>query len=356
MHTDGQQLSQEKRKMICNAEIFFFAILLNTQLVKTALVIEVQPSRIQPGLTKDLIVNCSITDNKIPQMLKILSLILSRETPDVDDYEELVVLKYNRFNNSTVTDSKLPDGSSSINGASYISLTWPHPTYRDASKYKCEAQGISTLFSKLTATAYASVISDEPDIKALVQEIYELRKETYQTREYLEELKDKYGHLNNIFINSVTALQNQRDISKEFLFYASAPYKGKRYYLSKQQVTFQLGIAQSTCALYGGYLAEIDNSEEFLFVRNFLNNFTIAMSVFVGLTDLGHEGVWSSIHSKHDPIFVPWYTGEPNNGLGYDCAYMERSYEWRYADLPCYHIDTSSSTPRYLCEMEEEAK
>ncbi|XP_055884248.1 uncharacterized protein LOC106065543 isoform X1 [Biomphalaria glabrata] len=321
---------------------------------QAALVIDVQPSRIQPGLTNNLVVNCSITDNKVPQMLKINSLVLSRVTSaDNDTIEELIILNYNESNNTSKT-SKNPKGSIGFNGASYVSLTWPNPSYRDASKYKCEARGISTSFNKISAAAYASVETDEPDIRSLVDELLHLRKETYETSNSLKEVKQKYASLNEVLQKSVNKLNAEKQLSKNSFFIASNVFQGKRYYMSRKQASNDINKAQATCAFYGGYLVEIDTTDEYTFIVNFIKSVSANDSTFScvynGLMDPENDGIWTHVFTKKDSKFLPWGKGEPQNTADYNCMCLEKSYNWRYNDLPCYYTDVL----RYLCEIPED--
>ncbi|KAI8773585.1 Neurocan core protein [Biomphalaria glabrata] len=315
-----------------------------------ALVIEVQPSRIQPGLTDGLVINCSVTENKIPQMMKIYSLVLSRvQASNKDSFEELIILNYNE-RISTLNTSNVPEGSSGMNGASHITLTWPNPSYRDASRYKCEARGLSTSFNKISATAYASVETDEPDIRSLVDELLHLRKETYETSNSLKEVKQKYTSLNNGLQKAVKKLIREKDQAKKSLFHVSPVFQGRRYYLSRRQASNEIYVAQSTCAFFGGYLAEIDSSEEHSFIANFVNQIKDLPfgAAYIGLTE--NNGVWTNIYSKNDSTFLPWGHSEPNNHEKNEfCVVLERATNWRYNDISCYYNDIL----RYLCEIPE---
>uniref|UniRef100_A0A2C9MA18 C-type lectin domain-containing protein n=1 Tax=Biomphalaria glabrata TaxID=6526 RepID=A0A2C9MA18_BIOGL len=318
-----------------------------------ALVIDVQPSRIKPGLTNNLVVNCSVTDNKVPQMLKINSLVLSRVSPsDKNSFEELIILNYD-LKNSSVQSVNVPEGSIGINGASHISLTWPNPSYRDASKYKCEARGISSHFNKLSATAYASVEADEPAISSLVDQIVHLRKETYDAANALREVKEKYTSLNEVLQKSVNKLNNEKQLSLNSFFYSSNLFQGSRYYLSRRQAYNEIRIAQAACVFYGGYLAEIDTTDEYNFIVNFIKSISVNDSsfscVYNGLMDPENDGIWTHISSRKDSKFLPWGKGEPQNQADLHCQCLEKGYNWRYNDVPCFYANTL----RFLCELPE---
>nr|KAI8754964.1 hypothetical protein BgiMline_013430 [Biomphalaria glabrata] len=336
-----------------------FSLFLICQLIiatQAALVIDVQPSRIKPGLTNSLVVNCSITDNKVPQMLKIYSLVLSRVSPSRNDsFEELIILNYND-RNSSLKSSNVPEGSIGINGASHISLTWPNPSYRDANKYRCEARGLSTNFNKISATAYASVETDEPSIKSLVDELLLLRKETYYTANSFKEVKQKYTSLNEDLQKSVNKLSTEKQLSKNSLFHASNQSQGRRYYLSRRQYSNEVNQAQATCLYYGGYLAEIDTTDEYTFVVNFLKlllaNDSRIDFVLTGLMDPENDGIWTHIHSKKDSKFLPWAKDEPKNQVNNNCLWLDRGNNWLYRTFPCY---INGDNFRFLCEIPEEA-
>ncbi|KAK0065035.1 C-type lectin domain family 3 member A-like isoform X2 [Biomphalaria pfeifferi] len=334
--------------MTINLLIILCQILLSTH---AALVIEVQPSRIQPGLTNNLVINCSITDNKVPQMLKIYSLALARViSSDNDTLEELIVLNYNE-NNSSLKTNRVPEGSVGFNDASHISLSWPNPSYRDANRYKCEARGLSHNFNKISAAAYLSVETDVPDIKGLVDELFHLRKESYQTVNALKEVQERCRPQNDASDKSVNKLIAQQQLSMTSLFYSSNQYKGRRYYLSRRQASVEINIAQATCVLYGGYLAEIDHNDEFNYIVNFIKPISAIDSsfscVYSGIMDPELDGVWTYMNSKNTSSYLPWGSGEPQRNSHFNCLCLEKSYNWRYNDLPCYYSDSL----RYLCEV-----
>ena len=88
-----------------------------------------------------------------------------------------------------------------------------------------------------------------------------------------------------------------------------------RYTLSNTTATWT--SARSSCESNGGHLATIENATE--------NDAILAISngktVWIGAHDRNREGTWEWVTGE-SWSYTNWYSGEPNNSGGEDCAHM----------------------------------
>ncbi|KAK6962545.1 C-type lectin domain family 3 member A-like isoform X2 [Biomphalaria glabrata] len=329
----------------------FFCVIIRT--VDNALVFQSEPKRLSPGRTKTLVLKCFLSPNKRPSFKILHSLVLSREDPGSPNAsQELSSLKHDAFNQS-IESSQAPKGSPVITEQPYITFTLPNPSLADATKYKCEAQWLTKPLQQRTWTAYVTVGVDAPTVKMIVEELALIKQEMLKMSEFYQNLTQKFTNKTNVIKKTVSKLQDEKELFTQLLFHASPVYNGHRYYFSKRQFTVEVDVAQAYCAYHGGYLAEIDDTKEFRFVVEFLQNFDSFKYVYVGITDSGHEGLWVNMHSRRDTKFLPWSPGEPNAGADQNCACMDRDLHFKYVDGYCYSPDAGVIPIRYLCEVGE---
>ena len=114
------------------------------------------------------------------------------------------------------------------------------------------------------------------------------------------------------------------------------PEDGHAYTVLPETTTRAVGAAQ--CAALGAHLADIETSEEQVFV-----NPLVLYGSWLGLSDEAEDGtfVWSS---GDPPGYTNWGYDEPTGGTVENCVYMYLAGDWR--DVPC----DSAYYP--LCERE----
>ncbi len=81
----------------------------------------------------------------------------------------------------------------------------------------------------------------------------------------------------------------------------------------------------------GGHLVTINDAAENLWVYNSFSSFGgQPRALEIGLTDQGHEGIWTWV-SGEPVTFLNWAPGEPNNGMGI-YPYENVALMWSPAD------------------------
>ncbi|KAI8747654.1 BgiBFREP17.3 [Biomphalaria glabrata] len=136
------------------------------------LVIDVQPNVISPEITRQLVINCSITNNQVQHLRVLKSLTLSRYNEKTKEFNDLFTL------NSSTLDLKqqmqLKYSQVSF-GNLYITLSLPNPTQFDAKIYRCNATGDNADGTNISVFAKKAV-EYETNTTALIEEIRHCKK------------------------------------------------------------------------------------------------------------------------------------------------------------------------------------
>ncbi|KAH9523257.1 hypothetical protein Btru_066218 [Bulinus truncatus] len=134
------------------------------------------------------------------------------------------------------------------------------------------------------------------------------------------------------------------------LFEVSDVYRGRRYYLNTRTYYWTANDAHFRCHMYGGYLAEIDDADEFDFVRNFLilkaQKF---YEIVIGGSDEAEEGKWRYVYSNRPVPYFNWTVGQPDAGRSANNLCFWRDLKYYMSD--CIMLLTYDWS--YLCEIPE---
>merc|ERR1711962_1166842 len=109
-------------------------------------------------------------------------------------------------------------------------------------------------------------------------------------------------------------------------------------FLSETNVTWI--NAMSACEKMGGYLAQPKTQEQMEFLHGLAEvyaQFTGVHNWWLGLTDMGHEGIWEWLHTMEEVTETFWAYGSPSNEEGniFDCGSIQLSQGkllWRDVD------------------------
>ncbi|KAK0065199.1 angiopoietin-2, partial [Biomphalaria pfeifferi] len=153
---------------------FQLSLLLGVYLAPLALsdlIINVQPEILSPVFTSQLVINCSVTNNQVPNIDIIKSVSLSRYNETIKDFYVLLSLDTQTFNLQQFVQFRHAQVSF---GNQFVSLTVYNPVQSDAQAYRCNIDGDNSVQKNASMKAKKEV-RYEPNVSALIQEITRLK-------------------------------------------------------------------------------------------------------------------------------------------------------------------------------------
>ncbi|GFO15293.1 Cd209 antigen [Plakobranchus ocellatus] len=282
-------------------------------------------------------------------------------------------------------------------------ISWKLPIFRLSQEYRCTAQGTDmngqpvTAFETITVNTEESALDDardaddfnllsdriddlvansslqaEEDFHAIENQVRDLessfalrfqdvetqvekqRESMNSSAETVENLDKALQKIRQNLLDlqqSVTQLQQknkdqavvQRFFKASIPFDISGTFKGKIYFISKTVADFEIADAAASCEAYGGYLVEIDDTEELKFISDFASQRGKSVRIFTGANDRSREGHFVYYKSKKRVPSFLWNRGEPNNVLrSEDCTEIQGKLNDVTCGLP----------GKYICESQ----
>ncbi|KAK6966144.1 BgMFREP21.3 [Biomphalaria glabrata] len=152
---------------------FLLSLLLGVYLAPLALsdlIINVQPEVISPVFTSQLVINCSVTNNQVPNIDVIKSVSLSRYNETIKDFYVLLSLDTQTFNLQQFLQFRHAQVSF---GNLFLSLTVYNPVQSEAQGYRCNVDGDNSIQKNVSMKAKKEV-RYEPNVTALIEKITRL--------------------------------------------------------------------------------------------------------------------------------------------------------------------------------------
>ncbi|KAK6966143.1 BgMFREP21.3, partial [Biomphalaria glabrata] len=134
------------------------------------LIINVQPEVISPVFTSQLVINCSVTNNQVPNIDVIKSVSLSRYNETIKDFYVLLSLDTQTFNLQQFVQFRHAQVSF---GNLFLSLTVYNPVQSDAQSYRCNVDGDNSI-QKNVPMKDKKKVKYEPNVTALIEKIKRL--------------------------------------------------------------------------------------------------------------------------------------------------------------------------------------
>ncbi|KAI8794976.1 C-type lectin contains IgSF and conserved C-type lectin [Biomphalaria glabrata] len=295
-----------------------------------ALQLTTNPSTIGTGLTRTLDVICSFRPDATISSLISLQLSLNQ-----------TLLAQLNSNDGQVRSS-IPSREATVvgaydkNGDSYIRIVWTNRPEERAGRYQCKANGVNAVGQLQEATRDNIVTAVTPDVTTIVNEMVNLVQ--------------KVETLQKIWGDFTTYLQEKINVSASLRtqFIISDSFRGHRYYLNSRTYFFTPNDAHFRCHMYGGYLAEIDDAEEFEFVRSFLKTKNPRFyEMLLGGSDEAQEGQWVFPYTDRPVKYFNWTIGQPDAGRGANNQCIWRDGNYLMSDcVPLMTYDWS-----FVCEI-----
>ncbi|XP_059146625.1 uncharacterized protein LOC131934582 [Physella acuta] len=276
-------------------------------------------------------------------MESLISLIIVRQGSD--HTKELASI--NAFSpDSQVVDSSNESvaafGKIDNFGESFIRLVWEFPEDYLGGVYICEAHGVGHTGHPVYLNSSTSVILSYTEMKLFARHLRNLtlEAEVFKTALVNYEKKEEEFRI---------TLKSRLEIIKKSLFTISTPFEGRRYYLSYNLKILQVESAEAMCALFGGYLVEIDTADEHVFITQFLTANATFDRVLTGIMSEGTSHVWMNRHSNTTAQHLHWFNGYPKLGDKANCVYLWHS-DWEMYNAMC-DMAMNDFLGAYLCEV-----
>ncbi|KAK0065235.1 BpFREP21.2 [Biomphalaria pfeifferi] len=215
---------------------FLLSLLLGVYLAPLALsdlIINVQPQVISPVFTSQLVINCSVTNNQVPNIDVIKYVSLLRFNVTINDFYVLLSLDIQTFNLQRFVQFRHAQVSF---GNLFLSLTVYNPVQSDAQAYRCNIDGDNSV-QKNASMKGKKEVKYEPNVTALIQEITRLK-----ISEDIEKCSSKnvrhlrYNNISKIKLNFV----GSSEIVKELI----EPLTVKCSFLASNDSPYQDSVLQ----------------------------------------------------------------------------------------------------------------
>uniref|UniRef100_A0A2C9KXL5 C-type lectin domain-containing protein n=1 Tax=Biomphalaria glabrata TaxID=6526 RepID=A0A2C9KXL5_BIOGL len=148
---------------------------------------------------------------------------------------------------------------------------------------------------------------------------------------------------------SAVALQAQIEAIEDLAFYPSLIYGGKKYLIA--QLFFQTQssrVAITRCGAFGGYLAEIDDTDEYAALKTFINNTPNVNMIMISGSDAATKGTWLFQRTGQPVPVIDWAPNEPNLVEEENCLYLWRDFDNLMMDDACEYIPFDTT---FMCEI-----
>ncbi|GFO16618.1 collectin-11 [Plakobranchus ocellatus] len=151
-------------------------------------------------------------------------------------------------------------------------------------------------------------------------------------------------HPMNMFLSPILLVLGVLAITsvQSYVRYNEAGYSYTLYAVSKDRERFDLAKMNNRCKERGGYLAQIDDHEEYTFLARYVHYLGGWGPFFTGITDEGSEGRFYYYNDKKPAKYLKWRRGQPDNWWNEDCVEIWRS---GLNDRKCRRRG------RYICEI-----
>jgi len=321
-------------------------------------------SSLQPGVTKEMEMNCSFQQIQDSDLSVMTSLILSKtDTTRDEDFKEVAIVNPMAADKIDVIND-LGAGVTVYLAAerlSYINYKWQSPGSEVQGKYRCTMAGLNHLGHPVELCHDTLIQEISVDLQLLMSSLNTTQEQLLETQMQLNLTQSKLQttqlKLNNTETqldlcksdNSTPNLRQTQILSlvhQSQLFENSTRFYKNRIYILSVPTTLNITTYQLSCGSVGGKLAEIRHQDEFDVITDYLTKQVLTDDfVYLGMTDEGHEGQWTYMSDNSTPTFTKWHSSRPNGGTGENCAILDGNM--LMFDGTCFW----SSSWRFMCEV-----
>uniref|UniRef100_A0A2C9M2R4 C-type lectin domain-containing protein n=1 Tax=Biomphalaria glabrata TaxID=6526 RepID=A0A2C9M2R4_BIOGL len=238
----------------------------NEKLLDTNLTFKIDPPSLIPGVQVEVNLLCTFRRNEFPDMASVFSMIIAHSTnPTLPVYNYIASVNQVEGHAHNIShDIKIISGSVDNNGESSLHVRFNYPEINLTGAYMCEVYGFDQIGKPMTKYNSQILLTNNiTDVYSLVRQNQELVSSIQAC------IQNQTGLVRPTRLLSVL-LSN---------FYPPVINNGHAYYLTKNLTYFEYFSAQRVCEEFGGYLVELDDHQEFIFVRDFISSFHFSDAV-----------------------------------------------------------------------------
>ncbi|KAI8778016.1 perlucin isoform X1 [Biomphalaria glabrata] len=146
---------------------------------------------------------------------------------------------------------------------------------------------------------------------------------------------------------SAVALQAQIEAISAELFYPPLNYGGMKYIISKVPF-YNADHAIKNCKAFGGYLAEIDDTDEYTALKNYLDITPNVNIVMIAGSDAVTRGTWLFQRTGQPVPVLDWAPNQPTLRGQENCLNLWKDFGGLMMDVACDSVNFDSS---FMCEL-----
>ncbi|XP_059154872.1 uncharacterized protein LOC131940253 [Physella acuta] len=293
------------------------------------------PGVIDLGLTS-LTVRCDVNQTSQQNMSAILSIIVSRAANSSSSYTELasVVTFLGQRVNVLSSEGLTANGSIQPTGHSFLELHWDHPRDVQAGHYLCTVQGPDAIGHNIDWIAETDVTTRHPANDKLLDKIQQLDQDLKLSNEKLAHLTLDLSNINQTTQDYNTARDRYM---QQLLFSPGFRHNNSTFAISRNGY-MDVDAAENVCKIYGGYIVEIDDAEEYAAVLAYLNTTSYVNSVYIGIYRDIPPGGYKLRQSGTTAPFLMLSEDQPRIGTDYACVYLSRKFNWEMITYYCINF------------------
>ncbi|CAL1548226.1 unnamed protein product, partial [Lymnaea stagnalis] len=222
---------------------------------------------------------------------------------------------------------------------------------------KNKLQKLENDFNNLTAQSTQT----ENKLQKLENDFKNLTDQSTQNENELQKLENDFKNLtaqSTRTENKLQKLETKLSALESTIFKTSTVVNGRQYHLSLYEPNSAVN-AEMACEALGGYLAEVDDKNEYDVLKTLIGMPSAhGISFLLGGTDEGHEGRWVNRHSGTPLGYTSWMQGNPDNnlfnGVRENCQAMvhfDSVYDFVMNDVTCFNSNAGMTKLYFICEV-----
>ena len=234
------------------------------------------PPVIRENFTSDASVKCLYRHTNTSQLHSLTSIIVSSTAPGGDEgvFTEVATVALSSPQSVMVKDDMgaQVDGQIVVDGESFVSLKWKYPKQDIMGKFKCEVFGMDNIGHTTVRIATVSISETDVTMDMIFAKMRETDEKLDAAITSLNKVMKDRDDINSRLNKAVTEmddLKSRINSSRDAMIEYSSTFKEHQYLLSVR-VNDYSAFEDSICRLYGGYLAEIDNQDEYNAIHSFI--------------------------------------------------------------------------------------